>query len=60
MTHFDWELEQAYDRDLIVLLETLKRVDLKQFAADLKANDKKLFNELTDLLIREKENAYRG
>ena len=60
MTHFDWETDQAYDHDLIALLEILNRTDLKQFASDLKVNDKKLFNELTETLVREKDNARRS
>ena len=60
MTHFDWEMDQAYDHDLITLLEILNRTDLKQFASDLKVNDKKLFNALIETLTRERDNARRS
>ena len=60
MTHFDWEMDQAYDHDLITLLEILNRTDLKQFASDLKVNDTKLFNALIDNLTKERDNARRS
>ena len=49
-----------YDHDLIDLLEILQRIDLKQFAADLKTNDRRLFNDLIDTLNKEKEGAIRS
>jgi len=57
--HFDFESEtlDEYDHNLVILLETLKKIDLKQFATDLKINDKELFRNLKDMLNRENDNA---
>lgn len=52
----DSEVDE-YDHDLIVLLETLKKIDLKQFATDLKLNDRDLFKNLKDILNKENDNA---
>ena len=55
---FDIESEvDEYDHDLIVLLETLKKIDLRQFATDLKLNDRDLFKNLKDILNKENDNA---
>lgn len=57
--HFDFEPEtlDEYDHNLVILLETLKKIDLKQFATDLKINDRDLFRNLKDMLNRENDNA---
>jgi hypothetical protein len=52
----DSEVDE-YDHDLIVLLETLKKIDLRQFATDLKLNDRDLFKNLKDILNKENDNA---
>jgi len=55
---FDIESEvDEYDHDLVVLLETLKQIDLRQFATDLKLNDRDLFKNLKDILNKENDNA---
>ena len=55
---FDIESEvDEYDHDLVVLLETLKKIDLRQFATDLKLNDRDLFKNLKDILHKENDNA---
>ncbi len=55
---FDIESEvDEYDHDLVVLLETLKKIDLRQFATDLKLNDRDLFKNLKDILNKENDNA---
>jgi len=61
MTHFDWELlEQQYDRDFILGLDLLKRIDLEQFVTDLYINDKKTFERLRSTINRQtNENKYR-
>jgi hypothetical protein len=61
MTHFDWELsEQQYDRDFILGLDLLKRIDLEQFVTDLYVNDKKTFERLRSTINRQtNENKYR-
>ncbi len=52
----DSEVDE-YDHDLVVLLETLKKIDLRQFATDLKLNDRDLFKNLKDILNKENDNA---
>ena len=61
MTHFDWELlEQQYDRDFILGLDLLKRIDLEQFVTDLYVNDKKTFERLRSTINRQiNEKKYR-
>ena len=49
-----------YDHDLVELLEVLQRIDLKQFASDLKINDRKLFDNLISVLNKEKDVAHRS
>jgi len=60
MTHFDWEMQERYDKDFLQGLDLLKRIDLNQFVTDLYVNDKETF-ELLRLLINRQgnENKYR-
>jgi hypothetical protein len=60
MTHFDWEMQEQYDKDFLQGLDLLKRIDLNQFVTDLYVNDKETF-ELLRLLINRQvnENKYR-
>jgi hypothetical protein len=55
MTHFDWEMMDKYDKDFMVGLELLKRIDLNQFVIDLRVNDKQTF-ELLRLLVNRHSN----
>lgn len=43
------ELPDTYDHDLVVLLEVIRRIDLRQFVSDLKLNDKETFDRLSKL-----------
>jgi hypothetical protein len=53
MTHFDWEMQDQYDKDFIQGLELIKRIDLAQFVIDLSINDKKTFELLRTLMNRQ-------
>ena len=50
MTHFDWEMQDQYDKDFIQGLELIKRIDLAQFVVDLSINDKATFELLRTLM----------
>ena len=50
MTHFDWEMQDQYDKDFIQGLELIKRIDLTQFVIDLSINDKATFELLRTLM----------
>jgi|APGre2960657373_1045057.scaffolds.fasta_scaffold86209_1 hypothetical protein len=50
MTHFDWEMQDQYDKDFIQGLELIKRIDLAQFVIDLSINDKATFELLRTLM----------
>ena len=50
MTHFDWEMQDQYDKDFIQGLELIKRIDLAQFVTDLSINDKATFELLRTLI----------
>jgi len=50
MTHFDWEMQDQYDKDFIQGLELIKRIDLAQFVTDLSINDKATFELLRTLM----------
>lgn len=41
-----------YDRQLVQLLDLLKKVNLDQFTDDLLVNDRKTFHDLKEYLIR--------
>lgn len=60
MTHFDWEMQERYDKDFLQGLDLLKRIDLNQFVTDLYVNDKETFELLRLLISRQgNENKYR-
>lgn len=42
---------EEYDHHLVVLLDTLNKVDLQQFVLDLKINDREIYNKLFFLFL---------
>ena len=48
------DLELSYDHDLVVLLDTLGRIDLPQFLTDLKINQPDTYERIRKIMENDK------